>query len=121
MRRELSHLVKIKILRNGTDTGNPSDTVGVCNYSNVVFNEESKRSSSGVLYEQSLTLTINHEEAAAFRPLIPEFNAIVVLDDCVETYTWGNIHIPVKVVITPKFEKYILEMTCKSVKPLVNS
>ena len=116
-RREFSQLVKIKILKGDTDL---STIIPLEVYADsVFFNEEGKSGSSGILYEQSLRLSIDRSEATEIIAAAPAFHAILELRDNVDAYIWGDVHIPVKSVVTPMLEKCVIDFERNSPLPLI--
>ena len=118
MRRELSDFVKIKVIKklNGTEDDTVEFTVAASN--SVAFEESPKKSTAGILYQQSLLLIITKEEAGKIPTLPTSLRAIVELSDGDASYVWGNAEIPVNITITPRLERVQFDMTCNSLHPL---
>lgn len=115
MKREFSSLIRIAPIRN-RQAGEQSI---LTTYSEVSFDEDPKTSTQGVLYEQSLKVSVPRSEAASLLPLIPRFRALVWLHDGVDYHQWGAVDIPVQVVVLPKTDSVSLEMSCKSLRSLL--
>ncbi|WP_281671863.1 hypothetical protein [Rikenella microfusus] len=116
MRREFSSFIRIAPIRN-RQIGEPST---LTTYSDVSFDEEAKTSTQGILYDQSLKIAVPRAEAQAFLSLLPRFHAQVGLHDGSDFHLWGTIDIPVLVVVVPRIETVLLEMSCKSLLPLLH-
>lgn len=115
MKREFSSLIRIAPIRN-QQAGEQST---LTTYSEVSFDEDPKTSTQGVLYEQSLKVAVQRSKAAPLLPLIPRFKALVWLHDGTDYHQWGTVDIPVQVVVLPKTDTVSLEMSCKSILPLL--
>lgn len=116
MKREFSSLIRIAPIRN-RQAGEQST---LTTYSEVSFDEDPKTSTQGLLYEQSLKVAVSRSEAAPLLPLIPRFRALVWLHDGTDYHQWGTVDIPVQVVVLPKTDTVVLEMSCKSLLPLLH-
>lgn len=114
MKREFSSFVRISPILN-RKLGVP---VILTTYSDVVFDEEGKNSSQGLLFEQSLKVAIPQSEAYLL-PKYPLFYAQVELHDGVEFHVWGNLDYPVKVIVSPQTDTVSLVFSCKSLFPLL--
>lgn len=114
MKREFASIIRVALIRNRQ----LGEAVTLTTYSDVVFEEEAKSSTQGILYEQSLSVAIPYEGANAFLALSPRFHARVELHDGSEFYPWGTVDIPVNVVLIPKAETILFDMSCKSLMPL---
>lgn len=115
MKREFSSIIRIAPIRNN-QAGEPST---MTTYSEISFDEDPKSSSQGILYEQSLKVAVKRSEAGGVLQLIPRFRALVWLHDGAEYHQWGSVDIPVQVVVLPKTDTVSLEMSCKSLLPLL--
>lgn len=93
--------------------------VDLYTFHDVVFEEEAKVTSHGVVYEQSLEVVVDISDCRILSVYAPRFNALVKLNDGVDSYSWGSADIPVKVVITPKLESCLLQFSCDSTKALI--
>lgn len=114
MKREFSQRIKILILPSATQSFKE-----VSSFSDIVFEQEVKSTSQGILYEQSLSVVVDKNESSLFMHHLPQFIAIVQLDDGTDTYTWGSESLPVKVTVLPKIEKCVLEMSRDAPMPLI--
>lgn len=116
MKREFSSLIRIAPIRH-RQVGEPST---LTTYSDVLFDEEPKSSSHGILYEQSLKVAVSRPDADTFLSLVPRFRAQVWLHDGVDFHPWGTVDIPVQVVVSPKMETVLFSMSGKSLMPLLH-
>lgn len=85
----------------------------------VIFEEDAKLTSHGVIYEQSLEVVVDRSDCRILSAYASRFNALVKLNDGVDSYLWGSADIPVKVVIEPKLESCLILLSRDSIKALI--
>lgn len=115
MKREYSSIIQIALVRNNQ----VGDRLTLTTYSEISFDEDPKTSAQGVLYEQSLDVAVPRSEAGQLLSLIPRFRALVWLHDGTNYHQWGTADIPVQVIVLPKTDTVLFEMSCKSLLPLL--
>lgn len=116
--KELSDLVKIEVLKKSNGVEDDPVEFTVSAHHDVMFSESPKRSISGVLYQQSLRLTLTDGQAARVPQLPVLVKAIVTLSDCDRSYVWGDREIPVEIIFTPRLNVVELDFSRNSTRPL---
>lgn len=120
MKRELSHIFRIKIIGASLPGATADGFATLSSAVPIDYEEEAKESTQGVSYKQSVEIFLDRADCPAFFARQTHFHAIVKLNDCINEYTWGSIHVPVKVMVTPHFERLLLAMSCESSHSIIS-
>ena len=110
MKRELSHIFRIKIIGASLPGATADGFATLSSAMPIDYEEEAKESTQGVFYKQSIEIFLDRADCPAF----------LARQTYINEYTWGSIHVPVKVVVTPHFERLLLAMSCESSHPIIS-